>query len=38
VEVHPKNENEVRAIFSKERFSLEPEEIQEILKFMSEGS
>jgi len=38
VEVHPKNENEVRAIFSKERFSLEPEEIQEILKLMLEGT
>jgi DNA-directed RNA polymerase subunit F len=38
VEINPKTENEVRAIFSKERFSLEPEEIQEILKVLSEGS
>lgn len=38
VEVTPKTENEVRAIFSKERFNLEPEEIQEIIKIMSEGA
>ena len=38
VEVYPKNENEVRAIFSKERFNLEPEEIQEIIKILSEGA
>lgn len=38
VEIGPKTENEVRAIFSKERFNLEPEEIQEILKILSEGT
>jgi len=38
VEINPKTENEVRAIFSKERFNLEPNEVQEILKVLSEGN
>lgn len=36
VELFPRSENEVRAIFAKERFNLEPGEIQEILKILSE--
>lgn len=38
VELFPRSESEVRAIFAKERFNLEPEEIKEILKILSEAS
>ena len=37
VELHPRSENEVRAIFAKERFNLEPEEIKQIIDIMSEA-
>jgi DNA-directed RNA polymerase subunit F len=37
VELSPKSENEVRAIFAKERFNLEPEEIKQILDMLSEA-
>jgi len=37
VELHPRSENEVRAIFAKERFNLEPEDIKNIIDIMSEA-
>jgi DNA-directed RNA polymerase subunit F len=37
VELFPRSENEVRAIFAKERFNLEPDDIQKIIKILSEA-
>ena len=36
-ELIPRSETEVRAIFAKERFNLEPEEIKEILETLSDA-
>jgi DNA-directed RNA polymerase subunit F len=38
VELNPRSENEVRAIFAKERFNLEPEDIKKIIKILSEAA
>jgi DNA-directed RNA polymerase subunit F len=38
IELNPMNADEVRAIFTKERFNLEPNEIEEILKTLKKYS